>query len=300
MNDEIKFESKRDESGMLLRFKATNYAENEASNFLDNLKKTDLYLATKLVFGEKNLNEFIKKTFFEDTKKYFLKSYIANFDNRKNNTKNLFKRKVDEPYLTKILNKINDNKNIIFTENKSKVFFIKLKFKIKIFYYFLLKIISPKFILNKNENIKIGVSFVEGINKYKRSDLFWHDKNKLSHDNIIVYFENSYFKHRYDNKFKGEIENNLIQNGYKTVDNWKFKKIYNVKKFSTLKEKLKINYKNPNEKYLAFILEIFLLRIEFWYSFFLHYEIRIDFSQFELGNDQIAKKIALELLNVRC
>ena len=39
MNDEIKFESKRDESGMLLRFKATNYAENEASNFLDNLKK---------------------------------------------------------------------------------------------------------------------------------------------------------------------------------------------------------------------------------------------------------------------
>ena len=90
--------------------------------------------------------------------------------------KNLFKRKVDEPYLTKILNKINDNKNIIFTENKSKVFFIKLKFKIKIFYYFLLKIISPKFILNKNENIKIGVSFVEGINKYKRSDLFWHDK----------------------------------------------------------------------------------------------------------------------------
>ena len=52
MNDEIKFESKRDESGMLLRFKATNYAKNEASNFLDNLK-TDLYLATKLVFGEK-------------------------------------------------------------------------------------------------------------------------------------------------------------------------------------------------------------------------------------------------------
>ena len=94
MNDEIKFESKRDENGMLLRFKATNYAENEASNFLDNLKKTDLYLATKLVFGEKNLNEFIKKTFFEDTKKYFLKSYIANFDNRKNNTKNLFKEKL--------------------------------------------------------------------------------------------------------------------------------------------------------------------------------------------------------------
>ena len=132
----------------------------------------------------------------------------------------------------------------------------------------------------------------------KKNDLFWFYKSKLQNSEILIYYENENFKSKYD-----------LPNSKTTADKFfNDRKILNInlKNFKTLyannEIKSLLNYLNQfksNDVYINYakqILKNFLYRIEFWYSFFLHYNVKIDITNLEIGTEIIAKKIAIDIL----
>ena len=187
----------------------------------------------------------------------------------------------------------NDEFNVHLKADKKKKFKTILY---EIYRKFLLKNFQGKVENNKS---KISISYIEGFDPQKKNDLFWFYSSKLQNSEILIYYENEAFKFKYDlpnskltaDKFfrDKEISNINLKN---------FKSLYiNHKIINTLNYINQFKSKNVYLDYAKQVLKEFLYRIEFWYSFFLHYNVKIDITNLEIGTEIIAKKIALDILD---
>ena len=146
-----------------------------------------------------------------------------------------------------------------------------------------------------NDNFKIGVSFKEGIDLNRRSDLYWYDDKNFNRDDVLVYFESNFYKYRYEEK--KELEKKLKKLEINSFDLSDFFYDGEEKLFTDIAAKLK-KIKDNQEELFAKELSLQLIKkVKYWYCFFKKFQIKIHLDSEEMVIRKLEKHIALKALN---
>ena len=178
-----------------------------------------------------------------------------------------------------------------------KSFFLKIKKKLKNYLQFIVKIknhIYQSQIILKDQPASIGVAYVEGIDTYNRSDIFWLQFTKIQKKKIILYAPS--------------IERSLNQNSNDIINACKNKlTIYDLNNFRPIKTPeflkdldLKVKKLSSNNNYDKWFIDKthdLIEEINYWYQFFNTFNIRINLDNSEGSLNSIQKQIALKLNN---
>lgn len=289
---------KRNKEGLIMSFDAFKTGKDISDFSFEKFKKSKIYNILIKNFCKKSIENYFK-TFF------YLKSFpvahqinfadYLNFDQKKQ--KDLINLKYCENhfYVIKFLKekKLSFSKKLTFKGEYNKI--VKSLVCVKKFFNRL-----PLMFLNKikqekiKQNYKIGVSFKEGLDQNKRSDIFWFDKKKISTDDVLIYFESDYYKYRYEKREKSEpLE--LSEFNHFHLLNFFYDKKELV--FNNIIKDIK-NIKDNEENIFLGKLSIKLLKqIEFWYYFFKKFNIKIHFDSEEMNLNRLVKQIALRKLD---
>lgn len=286
----LSFKNLKSKSNEILKFKCEIYVARISKIIANRIAKTFLYKKIRNTLFIDDIDIFIQKYLYQEFKPYLSKIFIIRY--KKLDPKD-FIISINKEEIFLLLDNLYKKKiNFINNDNRYLNYINELK-------YFINKYLIFRFSNKNNSNNKhIGVSYIEGFDSNRKNDLYWYDKKIFKNSELIIYFQDNYFKFRHDKKFKGEAVNYFKKEGIKTVDLKVFQKIYNVEKIQHLK-KILIDHQNDNEYeiFLKKILQDFFKKIEYWYSFFYENNINIDITHLEIGTDIIAKKIAINLLN---
>ena len=289
---------KRDKNGLLLSYSAFALA-NEISNYcFKKIEKTEIYEILVTEF-QKNYLEMYFKTFFYINAVPIAHKVVLNEWETTNRSKNFVKVNIKLFPIQEYLKDFFESKNINFV-NKTDSLFIKTKtlenlrllksaFMKKINFY---KKNKYQFISEPS----IAVCYNDGINPDKRSDIFWLEKSEIVPENIILYFENKLSMNRYEKDkilFKKidrlkisyiklwELENEHLESFSQDI-------IKKLKKLKTHKKEIK------NLQSISINL---MKRINFWFSFFKKFNVKIHMDPKEYMFETIIKQLALRKLD---
>ncbi|MDD5005741.1 MAG: hypothetical protein PHS93_04480 [Candidatus Omnitrophica bacterium] len=214
-----------------------------------------------------------------------------------------------------------------YYENNNIRLYTYLNFKeiISMFYYpikIFIEIIANLFLVligksiitkNSAKDSKVAVLYVQGANLEKKTDYFWYPNSGINPSKIILYFKYSV---RSPN---AEIIKFIEQNNITWVNllPWKLgnkKYLFGTMELNRLPSTI---YLKKSLKTLAITLRLFFYclfkndKIYFWYwknltillntvdffeSFFITYNIKVHFGQYEAGKDMSSANIAIELV----
>ena len=155
-------------------------------------KKTKTYNILVKELCKDNLENYFRLYFYLNSFPYVHE--IILFENKKINIKYC---KINF-YLEQFLNekKIEFYKKISLKEEFKRFINLMMIFR-KYFLNLKARYFSNKIV---NNNVKIGISFKEGIDLDKRTDLFWYDEKKFNSEDILIYFEGNSYKYRFEGK----------------------------------------------------------------------------------------------------
>ena len=180
--------------------KINNKIKNEY--FINFLRKEIFYQVLPIANQIIIINTLINNNINKSSEDFIIE--LSNFKKKKNFF--YFFCNHYNAYLLSFITKKHSGK-IIFKNStnfyKILYFFLKSTYlRNNIFFKIYKKIIYKKYnsIFNNNKKAKIAVTYGEGIDTDKRSDLYWYDDQKFDADQIIVYFESK-------NIFKQEKSN---------------------------------------------------------------------------------------------
>jgi hypothetical protein len=165
--------------------------------------------------------------------------------------------------------------------------------------------------IEKSDKGKIAVLHVQGADLSMRSDFFWFHDSKIDPSQILVYFR---MPHRPLNKKVTDLlkENGMSwtdtspKNFIPRIEGLQFyfypSKLYVRNSFKVLIEFLRLLFflvfgKKKKKLLLWQIKNLFILlnNVAFYESFFKDHNVKVHFSQFELGNQMSATNLAAEL-----
>lgn len=291
------FLDKRDDDGVLLRFKGYEHAQETTEKFINFLSESRVYKLLCEKFSKKYIEAYFSKMIFNDLVPISNQIVLEKWE-KKYTPKEKLVIKTDHFFLSKYLNNILGNDfNLVIKKN-----FISLNLKIiinllKLIYYKYLKI--KNLIIKKNNFIKsnsknsIAICYAAGVSPDKRSDLFWFNKPNNSIQTVFLYAENLHTLRKFGEK--------KLLNSLEKQKKIKFIKIWECSFKEKKQYKDIINELNNicNNDYLDKVLlkkSVQLIKkIEFWQNFFEKYNIKIHIDIHESGNDTIAKQIAINL-----
>ena len=292
---------KRNKDGLTLVHESYKIGKDISNYSFFNFQKTKVYKILTKKLDKQSLDNYFK-TFFYLTS-FPVSSNIA-LDNYKKShaSKDIFyinvKYSENKFYLINYLKE----KNIPFKEklfyiDKKKFLFSNLIKFYKSISQTTLKILSKLFTTEDTSkpNPKIGVSFNEGMDINKRSDLFWHDSKKFNKEDVLIYFE----RRSQVDKYKKEIKFNEIlkSRGFNTFDLTRdFLEIEENFSKDIITE-IKSVLDTEEEKYLGNISLKLLDNIRYWYSFFKKFNIKINIDSHEMKLSKLEKHIALKVLD---
>ena len=289
---------KRNKEGLILSFDAFKAGKDISDFSFEKFKKSKIYDVLIKEFCKKSIENYFKTFFylksFPFAHRITLANYL-NFDQKKQ--KNFINLKYCENhfYVIEYLKekKISFSKKFTFKGEYNKI--IKSSVYVKNFFNRLLSILLNKIKQEKlKQNYKIGVSFKEGLDQNKRSDIFWLDKKKISKDDVLIYFESDYYKYRYEKIEKSEpLE--LSEFNHLHLSNF----FYNKKElvFNNIIKDIKNISDNEEDIFLGELSIKLLKKIEFWYYFFKKFNIKIHFDSEEMVLNRLVKQIALRKLD---
>lgn len=289
---------KRDKNGLVLSFQGFKKGKEISDYSFSRLARTKAYKVLAQEFCKDSLDNYYKLFFYIDSRNYANQIFFS--ENQNLNAieqKKIINIKYSQNkfYLKKFL----EEKKIKFSEK------IDLKNEYKNLLTFLvtsrnsLNRFTAKFRATKknqmNKNFKVGVSFKEGINLNKRSDLYWYDNKKFNQDDILVYFESNFYKHRYEGekKLKEKLKK-LELNSFDLSDFFYEEKQEFFDNIATTLQKIQDNEEEIYAKNLSLKL---LEKIKFWYCFFKKFQIKIHLDSEELVIRKLEKHLALKALN---
>ena len=285
-------------------------------HFLDKRSKNKELLICKSFLLSRKITEKYAKIFNNSTFNSFLsknlsKKLVISYFKKKFFYENIdvFNQIVinehDKKYNQKIIYDSSDQKKILKTLNKNlfskyKVDAINRKKSLKSFfsvlkpsYYKLLKLINLKKRKIDFKRPKIAISLVEGLDPSFKSDVYWDPQIKNKKD-VVIYIEAPYLLR----KFKQQIPyiENLKKNGTAIINLWEEESYQD--NFKDLLQDLKnIKTKSFLDSYLKNNSIELVMRVNFWINFFKKYNIKIHIDSDDLKFDNIAKQIALELID---
>ena len=184
----------RSSNGELLTYTARRLSLNLAYHSLNKLKKNEYYKKIIFCLPVKHVdNYFIKKLYYE-LYEFCIKLLIYEWNKKQlinDNDNNLKINKMHYDLIKDYGLNLPPYKKIIKSNNLENISIIKRIF-VK-FNFFLIKLIDFNFFYKQSKYKKIenriAVNYVEGIDKNKRSDIYWFKHSKIQHSKIIIYFE---------------------------------------------------------------------------------------------------------------
>ena len=296
---ELIFSDKRDENKLLLRYSAFNFTHNLASNCLQKIKNYDVYKLLIRSFPEKYIDLYYQKLFFESFSALGSQSVI-NYWHKKNEGDFLKKKIILNTFLPKkLLDSIWHIREFNYQKTYKKELFKELEYKIYPFYFKFKKYKNKLNIKNKNSKSSksiIAVNYIEGHNLEKRNDIFWLNNSNIDPSSVLLYFENKKRMLRYSGY--DELTSELKKLSIRYVKLWEWS---NIKEIDFLNDFLnKVQLIKPNdaiENWLLKDAKIFILKMQYWYSFFHDHNVKIHINSDERGSSNIIRQIALTKLN---
>jgi len=275
--NKFEFLEKRDNDGVLLKFKGYEHAQETTEKCIKLLSKSEIYKLLCEKFNKKYIEAYFSKMIFNELVPISHQIAIDKWKKINSQEKEVT-IKTDSFFMSRYLNTIlNSNYNFISDENKSVTANLKeIIDYIKLTYYSFLKLIN---IFNKEDTISnlknknfVAVCYAAGVSSEKRSDLFWFNKPNTNMETVLLYVENPYTLRKYGEK---KLINKLEKD--KKI---KFIKIWNQSDFkkkvyyqNIRKDLTKISNKNYLDKTLLKKSLQLLKKIEFWENFFEKYNI---------------------------
>lgn len=289
---------KRNKKGLILSFDAFKTGKDISDFSFEKFKKSKIYDILIKEFCKISIENYFKTFFylksFPFAHRITLANYL-NFDQKKQ--KNFINLKYCENhfYVIEYLKekKLSFSKKFTFKGEYNKI--IRSLVYVKNFFNKLLSILLNKIKQEKlKQNYKIGVSFKEGLDQNKRSDIFWFDKKKISKDDVLIYFESDHYKYRYEKIEKSEpLE--LSEFNHFHLSNFFCNKKELV--FNNIIKDIKNISDNEEDIFLGELSIKLLKKIEFWYYFFKKFNIKIHFDSEEMVLNRLVKQIALRKLD---
>jgi len=157
----------------------------------------------------------------------------------------------------------------------------------------------------------VGVCYLNGVDPQKRNDLFWFKSSELSAQNILIYFKSAAYT------FTRELKEEIEKKGFRYVNfsffsprnplSWLARKI-NVfptpRFFSGIAAKIgeitrlswQVFGKDAHVKiWQLHHLALLLNKVNFYEAFFSHFNVKVHFSLFGVGEDQAASNLAMDI-----
>lgn len=294
---------KRDKDGMSLMFSADKFSVKIAEKCLEKIKNYKIYNELEKYLPKKYLESYYKRTFYESFRPTAHRYVINNWNIINKKCAIEEKIKVYNFPSKDLLNSIWDDElyPLVF---KLSTEYIKnyLKHKIYKFYYFLKKkILSLKFLQKINKTFSeekfdkknmIAIGYAEGHDVNKRSDFYWLNNSEIDNSSVVVYFNSPEHLKKYEDSKK--TLNNLRNKGVNWIKLWLWRSSVENKTIDNLNNLVKNFQPTDNiEKWMIEDLKYMILRLDFWISFFLFFNIKIHIEQTEKGKEVIIKQMAL-------
>ena len=289
---------KRNKDGLILNVEATKIGKEISDFSFERLSKSQVYKILIKELCKESIDNYFKTFFYLKSFPYAHRIILAineNFDNSKQKKFINIKYCKNQFYLTKFLEKkkLNFSKNFILKEEYKKIIKLIISFR-RLFnrgFARFKRIIKKE---NLNQNFKIGVSFKTGVDKNKDSDLYWYDKQQFNKEDLLIYFESNFFKHRFERSGEGE---KFDYSKFNAVDLSDFFYDREGTFFKSLINKIKCIKDSKEEIFLAQIALKLIRNVEFWYYFFKKFKVKIHFDSEEMNLNKLEKQISLRILN---
>lgn len=151
----------------------------------------------------------------------------------------------------------------------------------------------------------VATHYAEGINMKRRSDLFWYPESKIDPKRVLIYLDRSY-----NHPITGECLSRIESMGMRWVSlGWRrdlpfcLKSVWrpSLKKGGLLRAFLKKSDRdgrpcNREEEWLFHASVDFLRQIDYWQSFYQHFNVKIHLDPIEGGIQNVAQNIALDFV----
>ena len=311
---------KRSKDGTILKYVIRNQTGKIAKQCVNELKINKFYNIFIKNFDNDLIDFYFLNYFFDKIYSTIAKIHIHKWN--KTNSKIIQPEIIEIPNFEfiEIFEKFWPEKELNYKINN--FYFENNGMKISYFRYLLMRLLD--FVKNINfyftgkfKNIKninqiytdpmIAISYREGLDKNKRSDIFWYNENQINPENIIIYFNNFFSMNRYEgfNSLLKSIEKYRFKWVSLFRINYKYKKNYFQKNQRIISNDFKnlfnqlytFNNTNNNFKLNRYFFINLFRKINYWYNFTYIYNIKILYDPIEFSGDLILQNIALKLNN---
>ena len=314
------FENKRDKDGNLLLYSALKMMNNISNACLIKLRKYEIYKKLVNDLDHEYVEMYFDKFFFEECRELAGKIVLYKWHIRNRGTEPNEIIKVQDISWVSLLKEVwpepsvkwqvqpSDNSSIhhfkFFMTEKSQEIYRHFKRRENESKKLGCDYQSVKFDFNGRHVIAINLA--EGTDLSKRSDLFWFPNSGIDPASVIVYIKNRNLLDKHS-KAKDVIKE-IEHCGFKWItlfqDNNDFSEHYwqpdiNVcnSSIDSINKRIKISQPtDKTEKWLKDKAEDMLKNINYWYSFFNEFDVKIHYDVTEHGVKNIEKNIALDLL----
>ena len=311
----LEFRNKRDKNGLLLKNAAYSLSYDFTNHCIDIISKYEIYGKLSSYFGEKNIEFHFRKFLLLEFLPIAHQLTIKQWDDENNDNGGIVSIDASTFNCSELLKTIEliKNDNLIFDFNGSLTVFQKAKKKYRPLVKILKKIqiylnrISP-FSYSNNENVtsldsanssRVALSLGEGFDLNKRSNIFWLADSDIDPSSVLIYFSSSKMTaKRINSKQSESLIRKLKEKKLQWVDLKEWSAPNKLHLGNNIIDFIK-NKKPDNKIHKWILMESYNLirEINYWYSFFQYFDIKIHSDFNEHAIDTIAKQIALDRLN---
>jgi hypothetical protein len=301
----LEYRNKRDKTGLLLKNSAYSLCYDFVDECMEILSKSEVYEDLVLSFNNQYIEFYFRKLIFYEFLPIAHQLTIKQWDDKNDLNNGVVTIDSSSFKCSELLETIPliKNYNVIFNSDGSFTFLqsIKKKYKpsVKKALVSFNNLFSNFYINNQNNYLlgstnssRIGVFLTEGLDLNKRSNIFWLPDSNIDHSSVLIYFS-------LGKKASKSIILKLKEHNLQWVNlrSWKSENKFQIGQ--SILDSIKNNKKTHTKTHKWLLSEIGILinDINYWYSFFQQFNIRVHSDNTEYGVEIIAKQIALHELN---
>jgi len=297
----LKFGSKRDSNGLLLHNSAYKLSHKVVDDCMDVIDKYEVYKWLIRCYDAKYVEFYFRKTFFYAFLPIANQLVIHRW-NRKNCNSNkgvgIDVSNFPSFELLKLVWPTNYEAEYYRTIKGrflSKLHKVKKRYKkvtqlyVDAMYGDRVRFKSKSILIHGNK--KIAVKNCEGIDLKKRSSIFWLESNQVDRSDILIYFDSEHSK---CTSLIKSLE--MLHVNWVNIRGWQYKS-KSLKYTSELRYLKRIHSFDAVHNWLREESILLMHNIDYWYSFFLEFNIKVHSDNQEHGLDVVEKQIALSRLN---
>lgn len=283
----------------MLRYSAHELAYDVSCKALNLIINTKIYDILINTISQQHLDLYYKKMIYEAFLPIAHQLVICRYDKKIHGMTSVKNIKTDGFPCSALLQKIWPDFSVNGSMSSANQIKIYLKDKLNSIHYknstiknTLITFLKPRKEYSNSNYSTIAVNYVEGFDRYKRSDIFWLEESRIKTKSVIIYYENVRRMNKHNNE--KSAQDYFIKHGIKQVRLWQWKPIEKNQYLGDLILELN-RYKPENhiERWLRRSARVLCNKTIFWYSFFQEYKVKIHLDPIETDLNTIIKQMAI-------